>query len=362
MTALPHLLKKEFTQLRRNAFLPRLILLFPVMVVCVIPWVMDMEVKGVGISLVDHDNSTLSRRLAGRLDSSPSFRLKAKRSSSREALADIEQGTADIVIEVPPHYERQLRKGSPTPVLVAANAVNGTKGSLGASYATSVIAQNHPASPATAQPRFGTLNLYNPHLRYKPYMIPALLSILIMMLCGFLPALNIVGEKEAGTIEQINVTPVSKASFTLAKLIPYWLIALLTLTVCLLLTRAIYGIAPAGSVGLLYLTSTLLALVFSGLGLAVSNYSDTMQQAIFVMWFLVVCMMLLSGIFTPISSMPSWAQRLTLALPVRYYVDAVRTVFLRAGTLRDILPQTLALSLFALALNAWAVASYRKKD
>ncbi len=356
-----NLIIKELLQLRRNSFIPRLILMFPIAVVCILPWVMDMEVNHVGVIIVDNDNSTPSERLAQRLDDSERFDLKGVRSTYREALEDIEKCKADLIIEIPQDYEKDLAQGNVPSILIAANAVNGTKGSLGSSYVSSVVMQNLPIAQLSSM-SFSTLYLYNNHLDYKRYMIPALLAILIMMLSGFLPALNIVGEKEAGTIEQINVTPVSKFTFIFAKLIPYWVIALVIITVCLILSWAIYGIVSTGNVLLIYFIAILLAFVFSGLGLIVSNYSDTMQQAIFVMWFFVVCMMLLSGLFTPISSMPSWAQTMTLFLPVRYFIDAIRTIFIRGGGFYDILPQVLALVAFAIVMDVWAVISYRKKN
>ena len=182
------------------------------------------------------------------------------------------------------------------------------------------------------------------------------------MLTGFLPTLNIVGEKEAGTIEQINVTPVSKWSFILAKLIPYWLIALCVVTVCLLLAWLVYGLTPAGPVGLVYLLAMLLALFFSSFGLLVSNYSDTMLQAMFVMWFFVVSIMLLSGLFTPTRSMPQWAYLTTYVNPMHYFIDAIRTVFIRGGGLHEIAHQILALSAIASLMAVWAVLSYRKNS
>ena len=193
-------------------------------------------------------------------------------------------------------------------------------------------------------------------------MIPALMGILMMMLCGFLPALNIVGEKETGTIEQINVTPVSKWSFILAKLIPYWLIGMLVLTVCLVLSWAVYGITCQGPLWLVYLLAVLLALFFSSLGLVISNYSDTMQQAMLVMWFFVVCLMLLSGLFTPTRSMPDWAYLTTYVNPMHYFIDAIRTVFIRGGNLTDIFHQVAALGGLATVMGVWAVVSYRKNN
>jgi ABC-2 type transport system permease protein len=193
-------------------------------------------------------------------------------------------------------------------------------------------------------------------------MIPALLAIVMMLMTGFLPTLNIVGEKEAGTIEQINVTPVSKWTFILAKLIPYWLIALFVVTVCLLLAWLVYGVTPAGPLWLVYVLAMLLALFFSSFGLIVSNYSDTMQQAIFVMWFFVVLLMLLSGLFTPTRSMPQLAYLTTYINPMHYFIDAVRTVFIRGGSFQHIAHQVAALLAIGSFMAVWAVQSYKKNS
>jgi ABC-2 type transport system permease protein len=222
--------------------------------------------------------------------------------------------------------------------------------------------QQVSAPSLTGRAGGGSLLLYNKGQNYKLFMIPALMGILMMMLCGFLPALNIVGEKEKGTIEQINVTPVSKWSFILAKLIPYWIIGLVVLTLCLVLSWLVYGITCQGPLWLVYLLAILLALFFSSFGLIVSNYSDTMQQAMLVMWFFVVCLMLLSGLFTPVRSMPDWAYLTTYINPMHYFADAIRTVFVRGGGLQAIAHQVLALFCIAFAMAVWAVQSYKKNS
>ena len=180
------------------------------------------------------------------------------------------------------------------------------------------------------------------------------------MLCGFLLALNIVSEKETGTIEQINVTPVTKFEFIISKMIPYWLIALFVLTECIILAWVAYGIYPAGNIALVYLLSMILALIFSGIGLIISNYSEAMQEAMFVMFFIVMFVMLLSGLFTPVSSMPDWARKMTILNPVAYFIDGMRTVFIRGGGLTSIARNVLVLLLFAAIINVWAVVSYKK--
>ena len=356
---LKYLIQKEFLQIRRNAFLPRLILVFPVVIMCVMPWVMNQEVKNIRVDIVDHDHSVLSRQLIHRIEASNYFIFNGLKPSYAAALKDVETSKADIVVVVPQGYGKGQRG-----VLIAANAVNGTKGGIGASLMQNEVALGQTEVqrrlPLRNQTVGSLLTLYNPHQDYKVYMIPALLAIVMMLMCGFLPALNIVGEKEKGTIEQINVTPVRKWTFILAKLIPYWLIALFVVTVSLLLSWAVYGITCQGPLWLVFLLAMLLALFFSSFGLIVSNYSDTLQQAIFVMWFFVVCLMLLSGLFTPTRSMPDWAYLTTYVNPMHHFVDAVRTVFIRGGGWQAIASQLAALSVISFVMTVWAVASYKK--
>ena len=358
-----YLLQKEFLQIRRNSFMPKIIFIFPIMVMCVMPWVMNQEVKNIRVDVVDIDRTTRSQQLLHQIEHSNYFIFNGQKATYQEALRDIETAQADIILEI--------RDGR---YLIAANAVNGTKGSIGSSYLTQIVAPlssphggksgsgNSYISSPQERTGGGLLILYNKGQNYKVFMIPALMGILMMMLCGFLPALNIVGEKEKGTIEQINVTPVSKWIFILAKLIPYWLIGLLVLTVCLLLSWAVYGITCQGPLWLVYLLAILLALFFSSFGLIISNYSDTMQQAMLVMWFFVVCLMLLSGLFTPTRSMPSWAYLTTYVNPMHYFIDAIRTVFVRGGTFQHIAYQVYALFAISFFMAFWAVRSYRKNN
>ena len=342
-----YLIQKEFLQIRRNTFLPKLIIMFPIVIMCVMPWVMQMEVKNIVVDVVDIDHTVESQRLVQQIAASNYFIFGGQKATYAEAMKDIEKGRADVILEI--------RGGK---YLIAANAVNGTKGSMGSAYLSQIVTSNVKRQTSNITP----LTLYNKGQNYKLYMIPALFAIVMMLMTGFLPTLNIVGEKEAGTIEQINVTPVSKWSFILAKLIPYWLIALFVITVCLLLAWFVYGITPAGPVWLIYVLAMLLALFFSSFGLIVSNYSDTMQQAMFVMWFFVVSIMLLSGLFTPTRSMPQWAYLTTYINPMHYFIDAIRTVFIRGGGLHETAHQVLALAGIGTLMGCWAVQSYKKNN
>ena len=359
---LRYLIQKEFLQIRRNAFLPRLIVIFPIMMICVMPWVMNQEVKNIRVDVVDNDRSTLSRQLVQRIEASNYFIFNGQKRTYRAALKDIEAMDADVVLVIPLHYSRDLTQGHRPQVLIAANAVNGTKGSMGSAYLSQIVTAHVEPSVAAMQAKLSTLFLYNKHLNYKVFMIPALFAMVMMLMCGFLPTLNIVGEKEAGTIEQINVTPVPKWAFILAKLIPYWLIALFVIVVNIVLSWLIYGITCAGPLWLVFVLAMLLALFWSSFGLIISNYSDTMQQAVFVMWFFVVCMLLLSGLFTPVRSMPHLAYLTTYVNPMHYFVDGIRTVFVRGGDFHSIAHQLLALLVIASLMAVWAIKSYRKNQ
>ena len=357
---LKYLIQKEFLQIRRNAFLPRLIIIFPIMMMCVMPWVMTQEVKNIRVDVVDNDRSTLSRQLVQSIEASNYFIFNGQKPTYDAALKDIEKMDADVVLVIPQNYSRDITQRRSPRVLIAANAVNGTKGSMGGTYLSQIVMAHVSPTVTAMQSKVSTLFLYNKNLNYKVFMIPALFAIVMMLMCGFLPTLNIVGEKETGTIEQINVTPVPKWIFILAKLIPYWLIALFVIVVCLVLSWAIYGITCQGPLWLVFALAMLLALFWSSFGLVISNYSDTMQQAVFVMWFFVVCMLLLSGLFTPVRSMPYLAYLTTYINPMHYFVDAIRTVFVRGGGFLSVAHQLLALFIIAATMGILAVSSYRK--
>lgn len=366
MRTLLVLLDKEFRQFARSPFLPKLVVIFPLMVMLVIPWVTTLDVRHISVSVVDNDRSTASGRLTGKIKASDYFTLYDAAQHYDAALREMEAGRIDVILEIPDDFERSLTEGAPKQVSISANGVNALKGSLGSQYLVQVVRQTltelgaeqgrtAPAELITVQ------NRYNPTLEYRHYMIPALMIMLLVMICGFLPALNLVGEKETGTIEQINVTPVGRLTFTLSKLIPFWIIGLLVLTVAMLIAWAVYGLLPAGSFGAIYLAAALFILSLSGLGVAVANRSETMQQTMFVMFFFVMIFILMSGLITPVESMPPWAQGITRLLPPRYFIEVMRAVYLKGTTLGELWTNYAALSLFAILFNTLAAVTYKKQ-
>jgi ABC-2 type transport system permease protein len=269
-----------------------------------------------------------------------------------------------MLIDIPAGFEKSLERGEKATVHIAANAINGTKGGLGSSYLGAIIAdfRSEKAAPG-ATPPAGTVTyeyLFNPHLNYRSYMVPGILVFLLTITGGFLSALNIVREKEKGTIEQINVTPVPKALFLLSKLIPFWVIGLVLLTLGVCVAWLVYGLTPAGSLAVIYLFAAVYLVAFTGFGLTISSISSNQQQAMFTAFFFLIIFALLGGLFTPVSSMPGWAQRITLFNPLRYFIEVMRMVYLKGSGVADLKAHFLAVCLFAAAFNALAVITYRK--
>lgn len=377
LSTLRFLLEKEFKQIRRDRFLGKIIFMLPVMQLIILPFAANFEMHNINLGLVDRDRSGLSRELTDQILSSGYFRLADMADTYAEALPAIEQNRADMMLEIPAGFEKRLLREGSADVFIAANAVNGTKGGLGSSYLTSILqrvnqekgwritpgGKNRVAAAHLFPGRsVETIALFNPHLDYKNYMVPGIIVFLLTIIGGFVPALNVVSEKEKGTIEQINVSPVSKTVFMLSKLIPFWIIGFILLTLSLLIGWIVYGLVPLGSLGVIYLFAAVYLVGFTGLGLAISSISSTQQQAMFTAFFFIIIFALLSGLFTPISSMPAWAQTLTAFNPLRYFVEVMRKVYLAGSRLTDLWGYFGVICLFAFLFNVLAIISYRKKE
>jgi ABC-2 type transport system permease protein len=372
MRTLKFLLRKEFRQIFRDPAILRVIFIMPVIQLIVLPWAADYETKNVQLSIVDHDHSSYSRQLISKINATTYFNLVDYNNSYNKSLRDIETDKADIVLEIPPQFERTLVKENEATLFMAINAINGVKANLGGAYLRSIIQDyNREVRLKWVQmPRFSPepnieitySNWFNPLMNYKYFMVPGILVLLLTMIGSNLAAINIVREKEIGTIEQINVTPVKKYHFILGKLIPFWVLGMVILTLGLLIARLFYGIVPAGSFLTIYVFAAIYLLAVLGLGLLISTYAANQQQAMLISFFLMMIFILLGGLYTSIESMPVWAQWITKFNPISYFIDVMRAVVLKGSGLSDIKPQLLAITCFAIGFNTWAILSYRKRS
>lgn len=377
MKTLKFLIEKEFKQMFRNPLIPRLIVLFPTLVLLVFPWAVSFEIKNIRVDVVDHSKSVYSKRLTDKIAASQYFILHDTPSDYNAAMLNMENDETDMILEIPASFDVDLVKRRESGVGVAVNSVNGTQGLLGSNYVMQIVndfsselrgelTQTLPPQTRVSVMRLKKMNIvpqykYNPALDYKKFMIPGFMVLLLTILCGILPALNIVMEKENGTINQINVTPISKRNFILAKLIPYWAVGLVVMIISITLSFLIYGLWPGGGVVAVLISAIVFILSVSGLGIIISNYSETMQQASFLVMFFILILVLLGGMFTPVSSMPAWAQAIAAINPFNYLTTAFRMLYLNGSSLADVSGNLLALGAIAVVLNGWAVFSYKKR-
>jgi ABC-2 type transport system permease protein len=345
-------------------------MVMPVMQLLILPLAANYEVKNINLSVVDHDHSSFSQKLISKITASGYFKLRGYNASFKESFQMIESDKADLILEIPQGFERNLVRENLQKLFIAANAINGAKAGLGTAYLSQIISNfNNDIRLEWQQPgrnnsiplmEITSSNWFNPFLNYHIFMVPGILAILVTMVGGFLTALNIVKEKEVGTIEQINVTPIKKQYFILGKLIPFWVLGNIVFTIGLLISWLIYQIIPLGNLIVLYGFIWLFLFAVLGFGLLISTYSNTQQQAMLIMFFFMMIFILMGGLFTPIDSMPVWARVIARFNPVSYMIDVMRMVILKGSGWEDIFPQLWKIALFALVLNSWAILNYRK--
>jgi len=370
MRTIKFLLQKEFRQIFRNKAIVIIILAVPIVQLLILPLAANYEVKNINLSVVDNDHSDYSQKLVSKITSSGYFRLTGFNTSFKDAFKLIESDKADLILEIPHGFEQDLIKEQEQKLFVAVNAINGTKANLGGAYLNTITRNfNDDIRVQLMEPgKFNTSaaieitssNWFNPLMNYRIFMVPGILAILVTMIGGYLSALNIVKEKEIGTIEQINVTPIKKYHFILGKLIPFWILGLIVFSLGLVVSWLVYGIIPLGSILLLFGFVAVYLLAVLGLGLLISTFCDTQQQAMFIAFFFLMIFILMGGLFTPIDSMPDWAKVITKLNPVSYMIDVMRMIILKGSGFRDVQYQLYTIMLFAVVLNSWAVWNYKK--
>lgn len=370
MRTLLFLLRKEFLQIFRNKLILRMIFVMPVLQLIILPNAANYEMKNILLSVVDRDHSEYSRKFVDKITSSGYFKLVNVSQTYDDALKVIEEDKSDLIIEIPQNFEKDLIRENQTKVMVSANAINGQTAGLAVSYSNSIIRDfnNDIRAEWIQQPRLNSLpvieitssNWFNPKMNYKYFIVPGVLALLVTLVGFILTSLNIVKEKESGTIEQLNVTPIKKYQFILGKLIPFWILGMVVLSIGFIVSFLIYGIFPAGSfiVGFLFAGIYLIALL--GFGLLTSTFAETQQQAMFIAYFFMMIFVLLGGLFAPVENMPDWAKYLTYINPVSYLIEAMRMLVLKGSSFWDLRIHFLVVIGFAVLFNALAILNYKK--
>ena len=374
MKTIRFIIQKEFKQIFRDKGMLRLIIILPIIQLLILSNAATFDIKNIKFAYVDNDHSVASRALISKFQTSPYFNIINQFPSKKIADLEMQKGTVDVILEIPNQFEQILVSEKSGNLSVSINAIDGASAGIENVYITQIIG-DYNKNIQTKLLQFSVGNPYklqsietipsfwfNQTLNYKTYMVPGILVLLVSMLTLFLSAMNIVKEKEVGTLEQINVTPIKKHQFIIGKLFPFWTLGIFILTIGLFISKVVFNIPMLGNIGVIYLFTSIYLLVILGIGLFISNNTETQQQSMFIAWFFTVIFILMSGLFTPIESMPQWAQTITLANPIRYFVEVMRMVLLKGAGLNEIKIHLAIIFGYAIIINGFAVWSYKKMN
>ena len=368
------ILRKEFKQIFRNRVMLPIIFVIPIVQLLVLVHAATFEMKNIKMLIVDADNSSSSRTLVSKFQGSPFFDIVDYPLSVEEAESEMDANKADLILHIPAHFERDLLHNNQVKLQLLLNAINGQAAGIAQGYTQSIIRsynvalvlqwQKHvyQAPQPVKQIELNYQFWYNPELNYKTFMVPGILVLLITIIGMFLSGLNLVREKEIGTIEQLNVSPIRKHQFIIGKLVPFWVIALFELALGLLVGKLLFDIPIVGSLPLLFGMGAVYLLVVLAVGLLVSTLVDTQQQSMFISWFIAIIFILMSGLFTSVESMPEWAQWFNKLNPIAYFIQITRMILLKGSGFTDLAKEFYSLTGLGVILLGSAIMRYRKTN
>jgi ABC-2 type transport system permease protein len=364
------LIRKEFLQIFRNKFISKAIFAVPIVQMLILVPAVTFEIRNIRLCIIDKDMTPESRGLINKLEGSAFFRISASTFSEGEAINLLHMNKFDVILNIPSGFGEDLGTGKPGKLMAEVDAINASTAQLSWAYLNGVIrdynltllTENLNTVSVAPSPQILITNRYwyNEMLNYKHYMLPAILGILVTAIGFLLAGLNMVREKEVGTIEQINVTPVRKHQFIIAKMVPFFIIGMIDLAIGLILGKIAFNIPFVGSISLLFMCAAIFMIAVLGLALFISTFSGTQQQYMFIAFFCMIIFILMSGIFTPFESMPLWAQDFNIINPVAYLMRINRMVMLKGSTMHDVSRDIISLIIIALIFTALAVRRYRK--
>jgi len=371
MKTLGYILQKEFTQIFRDKRMLIIILMVPVMQMLVLVYAANFDVKNADLLIIDQDMSQASRGLVNKFSGSPFFRMYGSTFSEQEADDLMKSNKIDIILKIPADFEKTLIREDAASVQIIANAINGSVAEIATGYAQNVILSHNKKiiSETMGLAKLENKNSiqpvirfwYNDNLDYKHFMAPGILVILVTIIGMFLSGMNLVKEKEVGTTEQLNVTPIKKYQLIAGKLIPFWVIGLFDLAFGLIIARVFFNLPMEGSLLVLFTFAALYLVGVLSAGLLISTFSDNQQQVLFIGFFFMMIFVLMGGVFTSVESMPRWAQIVDIFNPVCYFMEVIRMVLLKGSGFKEIIPHIRFTLIFGTVMLSLAIFKYRKK-
>jgi ABC-2 type transport system permease protein len=374
MQRLRCLVRKEFQELRMNPRLFGLVIVAPIIQLTLLGYAATTDVRDVPVIVADGDRSAASRALVARFDASSNFTIVGTVTTVGEIEPFLESGEASLALSIPAGYGEYLGSDRPVKVQIVADGTDSNSTNVALGYSTSLIggyAQELVAARAQAgaapvhEPAGIDARIrvwFNPQLESRFFMIPGVLALILLIITANLAAMAIVREKELGTLEQLNVTPLRRWELIVGKLLPFGLIALIDVLLVVAVAVLWFEVPLRGSFALLFAMCLLYSLCTLALGLFISTISNTQQQAMMTAtFFFLTPMIYLSGFIFPIENMPAVIQPFTYLIPLRYFLVIVRGIFLKGIGLELLWPQAAALAAWGTGMLVLAVMRSRKQ-
>jgi ABC-2 type transport system permease protein len=362
---------KELIELRQDPRLLAIVILAPLLQLFLLAYAATTDVRDVPIVVADADRSAASRALVARFTASPSFTIAGVVSSPNDVDAFLDGGRAWLALNIPPGYGAALSAGRPQTLQIVADGSDANSAGVAVSYASNLILQHGRETQAALQPQARAPAplidprirvWFNPRLESRDFMIPGVVALLLLVVTTNLSSMGVVREKENGTLEQLNVTPLTRWELIVGKLLPYALVGMVEVVLVLSVAVFWFHVPMEGSVVLLLAMSLVYLMTTLGLGLFISTISATQQQAMMTtVFFFLLPMVYLSGFVFPIENMPAPMQAVTYVIPLRYFLVIVRSIFLKGAGLETFWPDALALAAWGVAILGLAIARSTKR-
>ncbi len=362
------LVRKEFLQIFRNRQLLPFMTVLPVIQVILLTFAANYEIKNLRLGIWDLDQSTSAQQLIHKFTGAKFFQEKALISNQKKADELLMKDEVDLVLVIPKDFEKAIHSSNNPAIQFQINALNNAKAGIVQNYASAItqdfLNEKRGNSTLLASPKIIPITnyWYNPTLNYKTIMLPGIVAEVMTLIIILICALNVVREREIGTIEQLNVTPLKKYEFILGKLNPFWVIGHFIFWAGIALGKIFFNIPMVGSLGLLELFLAIFLFVPLGIGLFISTAVETQQQALFTSFFFIILFILMCGLFTPVETMPDWAQYINQLNPLKYFVEVNRLILLKGSGLKEIYPFIAKMIIYGIGINLLAIWRFKKTN
>jgi ABC-2 type transport system permease protein len=363
------LIRKEFIQLFRDKKNRPILIVAPLIQLLIFGYVVNYDVKDVRVAIFDQSQTSESRMVADAIRGNGIFLITNYVASPGELEKLLLAGKVDLAVTVPPDFSRLIRQGQTAAIQILADGSMSNVASLRLAYLSTIIEGLNGKFLRELYPQrmdYGRIDgrirtWFNPNLDSQYFFVPAVVAFLIMLLSLLLTSMAIIKEKEAGTMEQLIVTPLLPVELIIGKTVPYIIISLAQMIVVTIFAIFWFSLPLAGSVGLLFVASCLFLLSTLGVGLFISTISSTQQQAMMTTFFFLLPFFMLSGFVFPIANMPLVVQMLTYLNPLRYFLVIIRGIFLKGVGLAILWEQFAAMTVIGVVLFATAIWRFRKR-